>query len=138
MGMSVWGLIAAPLMAPTGDTPHLDIAPAASAPVEIAHNIAADDIFAGDTLLDMSEMRDAAGGSNTAVNIGVIQRNVAENNGTVDNVNVANTTNGQIANNIIQDNDGLTASFNNTGNGVIQQATFQVNVFLGGAPAPVE
>ena len=128
MGMSVWGLIAAPLM-----TPAVDAAPQHQTnPVELAETATADDIFSGDTVLNIGEMRDAAGGTDAATNIAIVeQNNNAVNTGTNTDINVNNSTNGEIAANTVQGNDGLSAVQFNTGNGVNQIANFQVNVYLG-------
>lgn len=78
-----------------------------------------------------SEMSDAAGGEDTAIDISQLGINMSTTNGVVTGVSVSGGT-GQIENNVVNGNSGITAVFNNTGNGVIFQNTVQVNVFLNG------
>jgi len=94
------------------------------------------DIFGGLTSLDKNAMSTASGGSYTAVDISNLGANYGENDADVNGVTVANSTNGNIADNIISDNGGITTVFNNTGNGVSFQSIVNVNVFLQGQASP--
>ena len=127
MGMSAWGIFAAPFLAHSP-------APA-EAPVAATDNIqiVADgsDIFSGIAVLDEQTMSSASGGADTAVDIGDFGLNIADNDGSVDNVTVTDSETGQIANNMVSGNGGITTVFNNTGNGVIFQNSVNVNIFLG-------
>lgn len=126
MGMSAWGLLAAPFMATSP-------APAATAiqePVAIASEPSGEaDLFGDLTAMDENAMGDASGGADTAIDIGVIGINLAENEGVVRNVDADNSTTGQIANNYVANNAGITTVYNNTGNGVIFQSTVNVNIY---------
>lgn len=135
MGMSFWGLLAAPLMAASGPADPVDaMADAASnAPVEFASEA---DAFSEFAAMDEGAMADASGGADTAVNIGVLVSNAATQTGGVRGVTTNGDT-GQIANNSATNNSGITTVFNNTGNGVLFQSTVNVNIFLGEtAPTP--
>ena len=126
MGMSAWGIFAAPFLA------HAPVdAPAA---VDAETVIVADgaDIFSDFSALDEQTMSAASGGADTAVDIGDFGLNIADNDGSVDNVNVTDSETGQIANNVVSGNGGITTVFNNTGNGVVFQNSVNVNIFLGG------
>lgn len=127
MGVSAWVIFAAPIM-PTAiaEQPAISAAP-------IAHERAAtSDIFAGDFVLDESAMREAAGGTGTdfTQTIGDIGVNIADNTGNLSDVNAEGANTGAITNLSVDNNSGVTAVLNNTGNGVIFQNTVQVNVFL--------
>ena len=134
MTMSAWMLFAAPFAAHSaGEQAAADMTGAAepSAIFDIAQ--AADpsaDIFAGDDVLSEKMMKDAAGGTSVAVDISNIGVNVADQRGLVKDLNLQNTSNGQIANNAVNNNSGITTVFNNTGNGVVFQSSVQVNIFL--------
>ncbi|MEL7489946.1 MAG: hypothetical protein AAGJ73_04435 [Pseudomonadota bacterium] len=126
MGMNAWMLFAAPYIAPA-------MAPQDATAIEMAppaHEAA--DIFSGEAKLDERMMRDAAGGSNVAFDITDLGVNINDTQGDVTNVEVNNSVNGQIANNVAENNSGITTIFNNTGNGVVFQSTVQVNIFLDG------
>lgn len=130
MGMSAWGLLAAPFLAQAP-------APEAGAPEsELAGRYAAvavtGDVFGGLAALDETVMRNAAGGASVAVDIGVIAANIGENNGEVKNT-YTNGNTGQIANNSVNGNGGITTVFNNTGNGVVFQSIVNVNIFMNAA-----
>lgn len=129
MGMSAWGLLAAPFLAqapaPEAGAPESELAGRHAA-------IVADDVFGGLAALDETVMRNAAGGANVAVDIGVIAANIGENNGDVKNT-YTNGNTGQIANNSVNGNGGITTVFNNTGNGVVFQSIVNVNIFMNAA-----
>ena len=124
MSLSAWMLFAAPYAAPAATVE-------ADAPVAVIAEVGAEDVFSGDAVLSETMMRDAAGGQNVAVDISDLGVNISDQDGLVRNVDVNNTTNGQIANNTAENNSGITTIFNNTGNGVVFQSTVQVNIFLG-------
>jgi hypothetical protein len=84
-----------------------------------------------ETPLDEAAMREAAGGSAAAVDISQLGLNFSTTTGSVSNVSVVGSDTGGVANNVVSGNSGITAVFNNTGNGVVFQNTVQVNVFLG-------
>ena len=90
------------------------------------------DLFGSLASLDDSAMSAASGGSDTAIDIANLGVNVAENNGQISGVTTTNSTNGEIANNMITDNGGITTVFNNTGNGVVMQSIVNLNIFLQG------
>lgn len=127
MGMSAWGIFAAPFLAHA--PAHMD-APATTAGIEIVSD--GSDIFSGFSALDEQTMSSASGGADTAVDIGDFGLNIADNDGSVENVNVTDSETGQIANNMVSGNGGITTVFNNTGNGVVFQNSVNVNIFLGG------
>lgn len=126
MGMSAWGLLAAPLMA-QAPVPAISIDQPVAA-ISVAGE--AGDAFGDLAAMDDGAMRDAAGGADVAVDISNLGVNIAENNGSVDRTNVDGET-GQIANNSVNGNGGITTVFNNTGNGVVFQSTVNVNIFTG-------
>ena len=126
MGMSAWGIFAAPFLA---HAPAPADAPAAAADIEIVSD--GSDIFSGISALDENAMSAASGGADTAVDIGDFGLNIADNDGSVENVNVTDSETGQIANNVVSGNGGITTVFNNTGNGVVFQNSVNVNIFLG-------
>ena len=127
MGMSAWGIFAAPILAhapvPADTAAMLD-----SEVVQMADDGA--DLFGGFATMDETAMSLASGGADTAIDIGNVGVNLADNDGTVDNVNVNDSDTGAIANNTITGNEGITTVFNNTGNGVIFQSNVNVNIFL--------
>lgn len=128
MGMSAWGLLAAPLMA-NAPVPATVI----NEPVAAVSTVSeAGDLFGDFAAMDDSAMSDAAGGASVAVDIDNLGVNLAENTGQVDNINTNGDT-GQIANNTVSGNGGITTVFNNTGNGVIFQSSVNVNIFTGGS-----
>lgn len=132
MSMSAWGLLAAPLMA--AQNPMQATAPADAATVQPAGEFAAgDDIFGGFSALDESAMSEQSGGTDTAIDIGVMGVNIADNTGTVSDTITTNSPTGEIAGNLVSDNGGITTVFNNTGNGVIFQSTVNVNIFMDAA-----
>ena len=129
MGMSAWGLLAAPLMAQGAPAP----ATAVQEPAAISASAAGEaDIFSELSVMDENAMRDAAGGADTAIDIGNIGMNVSKNTGQTKDVEVNNSTTGQIANNAVNGNGGITTVFNNTGNGVVFQSNVNVNIFTTG------
>lgn len=144
MGMSAWILFAAPYIAPTTGTyevmpisaiePTEIVAPefATTKPLELA--TADDDIFSSDSVLSDGILQDSAGGmgQDFDIDIGGIASNIADNDGSVRNVEIVDSETGQIANNAVSNNSGITTIFNNTGNGVVFQSSVQVNIFLDG------
>ncbi|MFZ5617568.1 MAG: hypothetical protein ACOZAA_09650 [Pseudomonadota bacterium] len=91
------------------------------------------DPFVREPPLSNAAMSKIAGGEETAVDISQLGLNVSSSNGVISGVNVGDGSGtGAIADNIVNGNSGITAVFNNTGNGVIFQNTIQVNVFLNG------
>ena len=127
MGMSAWGIFAAPILA------HAPVPADTAAMLEIETVQMADqgsDLFSGFAPMDELSMSEASGGADTAIDIGNMGVNLADNDGSVDNVNVNNSETGDIANNTVAGNDGITTVFNNTGNGVIFQSNVNVNIFL--------
>jgi hypothetical protein len=149
MAMSAWALLAAPLMASQGPVAAED--PEAAQAMAFlgdallqAAEIQADaqgegfgfgesDVFGGLSALDQSTMSGFSGGESTAIDIGALGVNIADNTGVVDNTTTTNSINGAITGNTIGDNNGITTVFNNTGNGVIFQSTVNVNIFMDGA-----
>ena len=126
MGMSAWGFFVAPLVAyAQGPVPQEPTTSIIEQPLELG-----DDIFGGLVPMNTGAMSASSGGADTAINIQDIGINMAENTGSVSDVNTTNTETGQIANNVVSDNRGITTVFNNTGNGVIFQSNVNVNVFL--------
>jgi len=123
MGMSAWAIIAAPLMA-ASPAPEPSPVGYAAAPL--------DDVFSGSAMLGLQEMKDAAGGTDVAVEIGFLGLNLSDSDGTITDVSVNNSNNGAIAGNFVGDNNGITTVFNNTGNGVLFQSTVQININLNG------
>ncbi len=122
--MSAWGLIISPLAAAT------QLAAAEPAATPAAQDSA--DIFSEFTAMDENAMGAASGGSHTAIDIGHIASNIAENDGDVNDVSVNNSNTGKIQDINVLKNDGITTVFNNTGNGVVMQSNVNVNVFLDG------
>lgn len=139
MGMSAWGLFITPLLIATDPNiteakreqqleAHARAAPSA---------IEEDSVFGGLASLNDAAMASASGGNQyTAFDIGNVNANVGENSASVENVTTTNSTNGNIADNIISDNGGITTVFNNTGNGVSFQSIVNVNINLNGAQGP--
>jgi len=131
MGMSVWGLIAAPLLTP--GAPSADIA-MIETPSAAVQSIAGEaDIFSGDQVLGIQAMRDAAGGTETAITIGNVGINIADSTSTITDIATNDTTTGDISNITVEANRGATFVTSISGVGVSVQNTYQVNVFLGGA-----
>ena len=126
MGMSAWGIFAAPFL--------MQAAPVDQSTVEIAQpqTNQSTDIFGSITPLDELAMSEASGGADTAIDIQDFGVNLAENDGGVSNIDVDNSETGQIANNAVNGNRGITTVFNNTGNGVVFQSNVNVNIFLNG------
>ena len=122
MGSLGWTIVA---------TPYL-VVPAAvelgSAPSPIAPTN--EDVFAGDVMLSEGQMKDAAGGTDYAIDIDDLGVNFSNSEATVAFVNASNSETGQIANNTVSANSGITTVLNNTGNGVVFQTSVQVNIFL--------
>lgn len=131
MGMSAWGLLALPLIAQTTEpgTTRYEITPSEmiAAPADEAF-----DLFGDLSLLDENAMMNASGGADTAVDIGMIGVNASEIDGGVDNNNVSNSTTGDVMDNVISGNDGITFQVNNSGNGVVVQNTVNINIFTDG------
>lgn len=126
--MSAWGLFLTPLMTAAAMGDDAAVADAMTAPAVAIE---------GDLFTDLAAMPDAAmsaasGGADTAVNIGFISSTASNNNSDMNNVSISNTQNGEITDNVITDNSGITTVFNNTGNGVVLQSNVNVNVFLNG------
>lgn len=125
--MSAWGLFFSPVLAAAQPA---DIAMNTDVPEQV---MAADellDVFGELSALDELAMSQASGGTDTAIDIGNLGANIALNEGTITDVETVNTNTGQIANNVISDNSGITTVFNNTGNGVVFQSSVNVNIFL--------
>lgn len=81
----------------------------------------------------MSEnvLGDERGGINSVdIAIGDVAVNAAENDSIIQDTSVNNTNTGEIANNNIQDVDGISSVMFNTGNNVSFQSNIQVNVYL--------
>ncbi|WP_411820106.1 hypothetical protein ABFZ85_01150 [Hyphococcus formosus] len=142
---SVFGLIITPMLIATDPDPRITDEQREADLLDYAQNVTAEDVdlFAdlagleGVAALDDGAMSVASGGSATAIDIANLGANAAENMGTVDNINVSNTNNGEIANNVVSDNGGITTVFNNTGNGVVMNSIVNLNIFLqGGGPTP--
>jgi hypothetical protein len=131
MGMSAWGLLALPLIAQTTEpgTTRYEVTPSelSAAPAGEAF-----DLFSDLSLLDESALKDASGGADTAIDIGMIGVNASEIDGDVDNNNVSNSTTGDVMDNVISGNDGITFQVNNSGNGVVVQNTVNINIFTDG------
>ena len=71
------------------------------------------------------------GGINSVdIAIGNVAVNAAENDSIIQDTSVNNTQTGEIANNNIQDVDGISSVMFNTGNNVSFQSNIQVNVYL--------
>ena len=131
MGMSAWGFLALPLImqATEPGTKSIDTTPAqliAEAPAGEAL-----DLFSDLSSLDETSMQNASGGSDTAVDIGFVGVNASETKGGVNDTTVTNSQTGEIANNAITGNDGITFQVNNSGNGVVVQNTVNINIFTG-------
>jgi len=74
---------------------------------------------------------DERGGINSLdISIGDVAVNAAENDSVIQDTSVNNTQTGEIANNNIQDVDGISSVMFNTGNNVSFQSNIQVNVYL--------
>lgn len=131
MGVSAWVIFAAPIMPTAMAEQPVSAVPSMAAPV-VYERVVAGDIFSGETILDDNAMRDAAGGTGTdfTQTIGDIGVNIADNTGNLSDVNAEGANTGAITNLSVDNNSGVTAVLNNTGNGVIFQNTVQVNVFL--------
>lgn len=129
MGISAWGLLAAPFLA------HAQ-SPAATTEEKIAGDIlvALEDPFSALSVIDEVAMSRSSGGASTAINIGDVGANFAENVGKVENT-TSNGNNGQISDNIVADNHGITTTFFNSGNGVVFQSIVNVNIFLNNGAA---
>ncbi len=127
MGMSAWGIFAAPILAhapvPADTAALLD-----SEMIQLADESA--DLFSSFAAMDETSMSRASGGADTAIDIGNLGVNLADNDGAVENINVNGSDTGDIANNTVAGNEGITTVFNNTGNGVIFQSNVNVNIFL--------
>ncbi len=125
MGMSVWGLIAAPLMTQAAPAPHQEAAP----PIAAAEA----DIFADEAILNTQMMSDAAGGNGIEIELDDVGINLANSTASVEDVSIGTSQTGQIAGNTISNNHGFTTSIFNSGSGVSITSTLQVNIFLGDA-----
>ncbi len=137
MGMSAWGLFITPVL--IASDPSLSTAERDQQVAAYAETIPAEsqsDIFGGLASLDETSMASASGGFQTAIDISNLGANVGENTGSVEGVTTTNSNNGQIAQNVISDNGGITTVFNNTGNGVVMQSIVNLNIFLQGGGAP--
>lgn len=127
MGSLAWGLFFSPVLATAQPA---DITINADNPDQIVAANELLDVFSGLAVLDEGQMSRASGGSDTAIDIGNFGANIALNEGSVSEVETVNTNTGQIANNVVSDNSGITTVFNNTGNGVVFQNSVNVNIFL--------
>ncbi|WP_425409202.1 hypothetical protein [Hyphococcus sp.] len=139
MSMSAWGLFITPILIATDPgltETERDQQLAAHAETIPAQFIEEDSVFGGLASLDERAMSSASGGTSTAIDINNLNANVGENSATVNGVTTTNSTNGDIADNVISDNGGITTVFNNTGNGVNFQSIVNVNINLHGASAP--
>lgn len=138
MGMTAWGLFITPVLIasdPNLESAQRDQALAAHAqtmPAEIQEG----DIFGGLASLDEGAMSSASGGTYTAVDISNLGANYGENSADGNTVVTSNTNNGQITDNIITDNGGITFVNNSTGNGNFFQNIVNVNIFLQGQASP--
>ncbi len=131
MGMSFWGLLAAPLLASA--EPADQGAATSQATIAMA---AAEDAFSDFDAMDESAMAHASGGADTAISIGALVSNSATQNGGVSRITTDGDTGG-ILNNTAANNSGITTVFYNTGNGVVFQSTVNLNIFLGEtSPSP--
>ncbi|MEO0398074.1 MAG: hypothetical protein AAF224_01480 [Pseudomonadota bacterium] len=111
-----------------------------SGPIDATFDLSDDsaivDVFGEMAPMNTTAMSAASGGTNTAididtnVNIDDIAMNDSTSQGIVRDVSNENTVNGQITDNSITANTGITTIFNNTGNGVVMQSTVNVNVFM--------
>ena len=119
MGMSAWGLLAAPLLAHS---------PAPATTIQEPAIVSAD-AFGGLATLDETAMSKASGGADTAIDVGQIGINLAENKGVVTDISLNNSTTGDASGNLVNDNHGITTVFFNTGNGVVFQSNVNVNIF---------
>ena len=128
MGSFAWTLLAAPAMATAVAQ---DPGPARSR----AEGAGAPDLFSSEITLSEQQMRDAAGGTGTAFDILIddLGINIVDNTGIVTDVDANGAITGQITDNNINGNSGVTSILFNTGNGVLFQSTMQVNVFVDGA-----
>lgn len=138
--MSAWAFIIAPALAAEGmrDLTPAEQQDAAASAQEfvLSAQDAGSDLFGELAPMDDLQMSAASGGSHTAIDISSLGVNSSNSDGEVKDVSVSNANNGQIANNIVSDNGGITTVFNNTGNGVVFQSTVNVNVFLNGQGGP--
>ncbi len=123
MSMSAWGILAAPLLANAPIVEPADMTVQASATAQT-------DIFSTLMVMDESAMSDASGGADTAVDIERIALNIAKNDGSVSDTSVINSDTGQITDNVVSGNGGITTVFNNTGNGVSFQSIVNINIEL--------
>jgi len=114
MGMSVWGLIAAPLLV-SGNPAETTLAAAA-----ITAPAGQMDIFSGDHILDEQAMSGGEANGFSLDNLGV---NIANANANVSDISADGAQTGQIANNTIENNSlsGIGVSINNI---------LQVNIFI--------
>lgn len=143
MGMSAWGFIITPVLIAADpslteeqrDAQITEYAPtAAEQYLDVFDELAS---LADVSALDDAAMATASGGADTAINIDSLGVNMAENTGSVSGVNVSNSTSGDVSNNVVSDNSGITTVFNNSGTGVLMQSIVNVNIFLQGA-GPVQ
>jgi len=126
MGMSVWGLIAAPLLVSGGPGDTTPMAAAITAPAGEM------DIFSGDSVLNEQAMSDASGGADTAFHLDNVGVNIANADANVSDISADGAQTGQIANNVIQDNKYSFVTIN-SGIGVSINNILQINIFLNGA-----
>lgn len=130
MGMSAWGLLALPLIAQSPEPGTRVIEPTAeelSAPASDAM-----DVFGDLAVMTETDMQSASGGAQTAVDIGLVGLNASESNGFIDDNSVSESQTGEVANNMISGNEGITFQVNNSGNGVVVQNTVNINIFTDG------
>ena len=127
MGMSAWGIFAAPFLA-SAPVPAETVEALDSDMLQLVED--GSDLFGSFAPMDETAMSRASGGADTAIDIGNLGVNLADNDGSVENINVNDSDTGDIANNSVSGNEGITTVFNNTGNGVIFQSNVNVNIFL--------
>ncbi|MAW80386.1 MAG: hypothetical protein CMI63_09115 [Parvularcula sp.] len=137
--MSAWGFIITPVLIasdPSLSEAQRDAQLQEFAPVAVEEYT---DVFdeltsiAGVAALDDSQMANASGGTDMAIDIANLGVNVAENNGSVSGSNGNNSITGDVSNNTISNNSGVTTVLNNSGNGVVMQSIVNLNIFLQGA-----
>lgn len=131
MGMSAWGFLALPLLMQATEPGTKVIE---TTPEQLIDEMPAGDaldVFGGLTSMDDATMAGASGGADTAVDIGLVGLNASETNGLAKETHVSNSQNGQVANNVISGNDGISFQVNNSGNGVVVQNTVNINIYTG-------
>jgi len=99
---------------------------------EIEENVADTlELFGDLEPMNESVLGEERGGIDSVdISIGDVAVNAAENDSIIQDTSVNNTQTGEIANNNIQDVDGISSVMFNTGNNVSFQSNIQVNVYL--------